>query len=110
MRGFFALIARLIGFLLLLVAIAVLGHDLLAWRENGVFSPTSIGQLWHYVHRASLSAIQEAVQRYIAPELWDPGIITALRVLGGVGPGSAGNLSGLAASQGAALAPIRRPS
>jgi hypothetical protein len=80
MRGFFALILRLIGFLLLLVAFAVLGHDLLAWRENGVFTPTATGQLWHYVHHASLSAIQEAVQRYIAPELWDPGIITALKV------------------------------
>lgn len=79
MRRFFALITRLIGFLLLLAALAVLGHDLLAWRESGVFSPTTTGQLWHYVHRASLGAIQEAVQRYIAPGLWDPGIVTALR-------------------------------
>jgi hypothetical protein len=79
MRQLFAFIARLIGFLLLLAAFAVLGHDLLAWRENGVFTPTATGQLWHYVHHASLSAIQEAVQRYIAPELWDPVIVTVLR-------------------------------
>ena len=79
MRRLFAFLARVIGFLLLLAAFAVLGHDLLAWRENGVFVPTASGQLWHYVHRASLGALQEGVQRYISPQLWDPFIVTALQ-------------------------------
>src|ERR1700684_1052958 len=39
MKRLLALIARLIGLLLLLTAFAVLGHDLLAWREKGAFAP-----------------------------------------------------------------------
>jgi hypothetical protein len=79
MKRFFALLARLIGFLLLLTAFAVLGHDLLAWRENGAFAPTATGQLWQYVHNASLSALQEAAQRYTAPGLWNPVMVTGLK-------------------------------
>jgi hypothetical protein len=79
MNRFFALIARLIGFLLLLGACAVLGHDLLSWQENGVFAPTATGQLWQYIHGASLSAIQDAVQRYLAPQLWDPVLVSVLK-------------------------------
>jgi hypothetical protein len=79
MKRLLALIARIIGLLLLLTAFAVLGHDLLAWRENGAFAPTATGQLWNYVHNASLSAIQEAVQRYIAPGLWNPVMVTGLK-------------------------------
>jgi hypothetical protein len=79
MKRLLALMARLIGLLLLLAAFAVLGHDLLAWRESGAFAPTAAGQLWHYIHNVSLSAIQEAGQRYIAPGLWNPVVVSGLK-------------------------------
>ena len=79
MNRFFAFIARLFGLLLLLGACAVLGHDLLGWKENGVFAPTATGQLMQYLHQFDWSGIQDAAQRYVSPNLWDPVILSALK-------------------------------
>jgi len=36
------------------------------------------GEFWFSVHTASLNTFQAVVQRYAAPELWDPVIQTVL--------------------------------
>ena len=76
MARFFRFIGRLIGLLLLLAMLAVLGHDLLSWRAEGSFTPTSLGQLWIYLNRASLVA----VERSLPPTLWNPPLVSLLRI------------------------------
>ena len=72
-------IGRLLGWLLLLAALAVLGRDLIAWHETHSFAPIALGQLWYDIDRGSLNTLQAAVQRHVAPWLWDPVIATVLR-------------------------------
>jgi len=74
MAGFMRFLGRMIGLALLLAALAVLGHDLLAWRADHVFSPLPLGRLWLYVNRASLAA----VQRGLPDPLWNPALVTLL--------------------------------
>lgn len=72
------LFGRVIGWLLLLAAAALLAHDIVAWRQGGEFAPLVLGQLWFSIDRASLNLVQAVIQRYVAAWLWDPVIETAL--------------------------------
>ena len=76
MAGAFRLIGRWLGFLLLLAALLVLGHDLLGWRAEHVFAPIALGELWLEINRASLAAVRRALP---AP-LWDPVTVAVLRL------------------------------
>lgn len=64
---------RLSGFGLLLASVVVLAGDLLSWADKGRWSPLSAGQFWYETDRGSLNAAQAITQRYLFPELWDPG-------------------------------------
>jgi hypothetical protein len=74
MVGILRFFARMTGLVLLLAALAVLGHDLLAWRADGVFAPLPLGRLWLYISRGSLAA----VQRDLPDPLWNPALVTVL--------------------------------
>ena len=65
------IVGRLIGWVIVLAGLAVLGRDLLAWRDMGQFAPIVLGQLWYDLHPTSLQLFQPAVQRYLHPALWD---------------------------------------
>ncbi len=69
------IIVRFIGWLLLAAAIIVLGRDLLAWRDTGVFSPISVEELWSSLARGSL----ERTQADVAPWIWSGIIYPFLR-------------------------------
>lgn len=62
---------RTIGWLLLLLAIAALGADLLAWLQSGSFTFHAFGQRWFELHPESLNASQAGVQRHLWPGLWE---------------------------------------
>jgi hypothetical protein len=70
-------IVRFIGWLLLLAALIVLGRDLLAWYDTGVFAPVSIEDLWANLHHASLDRVEATIQRTVAPFVWT-GIVQAV--------------------------------
>jgi hypothetical protein len=71
-------IGRLLGWLLLLAALAVLGRDLIAWHATGHFVPIATGQLWYDLDRGSLNLAQAAIQRHVATWLWNPVVTTIL--------------------------------
>jgi len=71
-------IVRLIGWLLVLGAVAAAGVELYAVIGGDSWQPIVLGQLWYNIHPASLNAAQAGIQRYIAPWLWEPVITTIL--------------------------------
>jgi hypothetical protein len=71
-------IGRIIGWLMLLAALAVLGRDLVVGYRTGVLAPVVVGQLWFDLDRASLNLVQAVIQRYLTPWLWDPVVTTFL--------------------------------
>lgn len=85
------LLLRLIGVWLMLLAVVALVYDgtrILA--NNGAIVFTSLGEHWYSVHPASLNVSQAAIERHVAPFLWDPVITTILLlpawiVVGGLG-------------------------
>jgi hypothetical protein len=59
------IVVRIIGWVLLLAGIVVLGRDLMAWRDSGVFAPVSLGQLWLELHRDSLVGMEDALAPWL---------------------------------------------
>ena len=72
------LIGRLLGWILVLAGIVVAIRDGVIWYETGTYPLISTGEAWYMVHSDSLNTTQAAVQRYLSPEIWDPGIQTVL--------------------------------
>jgi hypothetical protein len=85
------LIVRIIGWLLIAVALVVLGLDFLAASANETdFNMVPMGQLWFEVHPGSLNLIQALIERYVWPPLWHSGIspilqLPAAAVIAGLG-------------------------
>jgi len=72
------MITRIIGALFILAAIAAAGVELVQWISSGAYKSVTLGGVWYMVHHASLNASQAGIQRYVAPWLWDPVIISIL--------------------------------
>ena len=77
-------VGRIIGWVLLLAALAAAGYEAMAAINSGGWRPIALGELWYRLDRGSLNLIQAVVQRYIAPWLWEPGIASILRLPGWV--------------------------
>ena len=57
------------------LALIVLGTDLVAaLLGGGTFRLSALGEWWVWIDTTSLQLLQAAVQRHLAPELWDHGI------------------------------------
>ncbi len=46
--------------------------------EAGALRFVAAGELWYQLHPGSLNLSQAGVQRYLLPEIWDPGVVTIL--------------------------------
>jgi hypothetical protein len=82
-------IFRLIGWLLVLIALGLLAWEAYGWLTAGTWSIHATGQLWFDLHKDSLLLVQPAIERYLWPWLWNP-IETMLTwpawaVIGGLG-------------------------
>ena len=76
------LFLRILGVWSLLVAMVALtidGTKSLASAE-GQWIVTPLGEHWFKLHASSLNTAQAAIERYVHPSLWDPGIISLLQV------------------------------
>ncbi|MCG8445272.1 MAG: hypothetical protein MI753_06075 [Hyphomicrobiales bacterium] len=60
-----------------LIALALDGMQSLA---NQAVTMTPLGELWYRLDPASLNTAQAAVQRHLSPELWDPVILSVLKL------------------------------
>jgi len=79
-RGYGAglVILRAIGWLLILLALLLLGHDLLFWYEDGRWTPLLAGKLWRDLSPGTLGLAQAGIERHVWKPLWNPGILTLL--------------------------------
>ena len=69
---------QLIGWLLVLAALAVLGYGALQRWDTGRFELVSAGQLWFDLHKESLQLLEPALVRHVWEPLWDPVMLTLL--------------------------------
>ena len=71
---------RLIGWLLILAALAVLlWCDVRGWYRTGTWRMIPAGQVWFNLHHSSLNLAQAVIERYVARFLWFPVIATILQ-------------------------------
>lgn len=75
-------IGQTIGWVLLLAALAAAGYELNAAIHNGAWHPVALGELWYRLSPDSLNLAQAVIQRYIAAWLWQPAIVSILRLPG----------------------------
>jgi hypothetical protein len=73
------IIGRILGWILILGAIAVTVSDLLAWRLTGTFTFSAAGEVWFRISPTTLELAQPAIQRHLAAWLWDP-VVWVLRL------------------------------
>jgi hypothetical protein len=73
------IIGRVIGWLLLIAASITLVGDVMAWSQTGTWRLSASGELWSKLDHNSLNFVQQMIQRYGSPKLWDPVIQTILQ-------------------------------
>jgi hypothetical protein len=69
---------KIIGWLFLLIAIAIGVLDVNSWVMSNDLILTDIGSMWYSIHPTSLQAFEPIVSRYIHPALWNPFITNVL--------------------------------
>jgi hypothetical protein len=62
---------RVLGWLLLAMAVAAVVHDCLAWWTDGTFHLLGLGDLWSHLDVRSLGDVQTALQRNLSGLLWN---------------------------------------
>lgn len=75
------IVGRIIGWIFLIAALAVLARDVLASIDAGSLSLIAAGELWFSLHQTSLQVAEPAIARHIpviGPWLWHPVISTLL--------------------------------
>ena len=72
------IVGRVLGWILVLAALAVAGWDAFAWYETDAFRLHALGEVWYRLAPGSLNLVQAIVQRYLHPDLWDPVAVTVL--------------------------------
>ncbi len=73
------IVGRILGWLITLVAVLILGAELVGWVRTGAYSIISGGELWYDIQRSSLNFLQAVIQRYLHPTIWDPVLTGVLR-------------------------------
>jgi hypothetical protein len=65
-------LGRLVGWVLICLALAALGYEVLLAAASGSWRMIAAGELWYALDRGSLNVAQAITQRYLPPVLWDP--------------------------------------
>jgi hypothetical protein len=65
-------VLRVIGWLLIVIAVIFLGRDLYLWIHDGKWVATSGGMLWGRISLDSLERFQAVVERRLWAPLWTP--------------------------------------
>lgn len=71
---------RIVGVVLLVAAATALASDVVRSIHRGAVTFYALGEAWYQLHPQSLNLLQAGVQRYVAPWLWDPVIVSVLRL------------------------------
>jgi hypothetical protein len=70
---------RILGWIFLVTGAGFAAADLL-FPAPGGFTLRALGQWWFFIHPGSLQLAQPAIERHVAPFLWDPVILSLLQV------------------------------
>ena len=73
-------VGRVIGWLLILAALGVAGWELFVFFQGGPYQTLSLGRLWFKIAHSSLNLVQAVIQRYVTPKLWDPVLVSILKL------------------------------
>ena len=65
-------LGRVVGWVLVCLALAALGYEVLLAAATGTWRMIAAGELWYALDRNSLNLAQAITQRYLHPALWDP--------------------------------------
>jgi len=79
-NSFVRRVGRLLGWLLVLAALASLAYDLVRVAQGGAFLLSPLGQIWFSIDSGSLNLSQAVIERYVWPPLWDPAILWILQL------------------------------
>ncbi len=71
-------VGRFVAWLCLGIAVFSFGWAVIDSVDAGSIHFGALGEQWFRLHRESLSLAQPAIQRHIAPWLWDPVMQTVL--------------------------------
>ena len=74
------LLAHIVGWTLLIVALVIAIRDGLSSLDQNQFVIRPLGQLWFEIDASSLNTLQAGIERNLSPVLWDPVIITLLQL------------------------------
>ena len=77
--GWIRIVGRILGWLLLALALLAAGAEAVGSLRAGVWQPLVLGQVWYDLDRGSLNLMQAVIQRHLHPAIWDPGIIAVLQ-------------------------------
>ena len=72
------IIGRVIGWILIIAALAALVYDAVGWARGDGFVMHAAGEVWYAVSPDTLNMLQAGIQRNVSPYLWDPVIVTVL--------------------------------
>lgn len=72
------ILLRIIGYLLLFLAIAALGAEILTSVQAGEWVSLAVGDVWADIDRESIGLVQVGLERYVHPFLFDPILLTIL--------------------------------
>jgi hypothetical protein len=73
------LLGRILGWLLIALALLALGGDGLRWLETGMIGLIGLGDFWSRLDPPTYNLLQTIGRDYLPPVLWDPGLATVLR-------------------------------
>ena len=75
------IVARIVGWILVIAAIGVFARDIIVSLDGGTMTLIAAGELWFSLHQMSLQVAEPAIARHIpviGPWLWHPVISTIL--------------------------------
>jgi len=77
-RGPLSLVGFAIGAVLLYLALYAGAMEVRLNVGSDSYATLLLGELWFGLAPGTLNFLQAIIQRYLSPELWDPGIVTVL--------------------------------
>lgn len=72
------ILLRIIGYLLLFLAIVALGAEILMSVQAGEWVALAVGDVWAEIDRNSIALVQAGLERHVHPYLFDPVLLTIL--------------------------------
>ena len=78
-KGITMIVFRLIGLVLILLAVIAFVVDGTKSLAENKLVITALGQHWFNLHPSSLNTLQAAIERNVNPFLWDPVVFTIIQ-------------------------------